>query len=77
MSSVMLWRLPSSLSSNSTSERNLRSVNAEIELLLREALTLRALKVERSGTTRRNRLSGANSRCVGPGVSRSTAANPF
>ena len=42
----MLWRLPSSLSSNSTSERNLRSVNAEIELLLREALTLRALKVE-------------------------------
>jgi hypothetical protein len=77
MSSVMLWRLPSSLSSNSTSERNLRSVNAEIELLLREALTLRALKVERSGTTRRNHLSGANSRCVGPGVSRSTAANPF
>ena len=73
----MLWRLPSSLSSNSTSERNLRSVIAEIELLLREALTLRALKVERSGTTRRNRLSGANSQCVNPGVSRSVVANPF
>jgi hypothetical protein len=72
----MLWHLPSSLSSNSTSERNLRSVNAEIELLLREALTLRALKVERSGTTRRNHLSGANSQCVSPGVTRSAAANP-
>jgi hypothetical protein len=77
VSSVVLLRLPSWLSSKSTSKHNLRSVNVAIELLLREALTLRALKVERSGTTRRNRLSGANSRCVSPGVSRSTAANPF
>ena len=39
-------------------DAELRSVNAEIEMLLREALTRRGVKVERSETPRRGRPPG-------------------
>jgi len=37
-----------------------------MELLLREALILRALKVERSGTPRRSRPPGTYPHCLNP-----------
>jgi len=55
VASVILRRLAPWLSSNSTSERKLRSINAEIEVLLREALARRGVKVAVSAAVRRGR----------------------
>jgi len=41
-------------------DAELRSVNAEIEVLLREALARRGVKVARSGTPRRGRPPGSS-----------------
>lgn len=43
-------------------DADLRSVNAEIEVLLREALTQRGVKVIRSDTPRRGRPAGGASK---------------
>ncbi|PKP93560.1 MAG: toxin-antitoxin system HicB family antitoxin [Alphaproteobacteria bacterium HGW-Alphaproteobacteria-14] len=46
-------------------DADLRSVNAEIEVLLREALARRGVKVGRSETPRRGRPSGTASEGAG------------